>query len=105
MRYMVEAGAPIERAISLGRHRLVPLAERVEHAAITENKRLGAVLAHIQDLQATAAPSRRTPIGKQATKYQKTERRNLEGWNSKLARRHAAKEAEAVRGAGQASDP
>ncbi len=80
--------------------------QRVSHAAITENKRLGAVLAHIQDLQAAAAPSRKAaPVGKQATKYQKTGRRNLEGWNSKLARRQAAKEAEAVRGAGQASDP
>ena len=75
--------------------------QRVSHAAITENKRLGAVLAHIQDLQAAAAPSRRPPpVGKQATRYKKTGRRNLEGWNSKLARRQAPR-----RDAGQASDP
>ena len=80
--------------------------QRVSHAAITENKRLGAVLAHIQDLQNAPPPSRKPPpVGKQATRYQKTGRRNLEGWNSKLARRQAAKEAEAIRGAGQASDP
>ncbi len=79
--------------------------QRVSHAAVTENKRLGAVLAHIQDLQAAAQPSRKPPpVGKQATRYQKTGRRNLEGWNSKLARR-AKRDAEASRGAGQASDP
>ena len=80
--------------------------QRVGHAAVTENKRLGAVLAQIQDLQRAPEPSRNPPpVGKQATRCQKIGRRNLEGWNSKLARRQAARDAEAIRAAGQASDP
>jgi hypothetical protein len=79
--------------------------QRVSQAAITENKRLGEALAHIQDLQSARSSSRKPPpVGKQATRYQKTGRRNLEGWNSKLAQR-ARRAAEASRGAGQASDP
>lgn len=58
--------------------------QRVTRAAITENKRLGAVLEHIKAERDKAAPkTRRT--GKQQTKYASTERRN-NGWNSKLAK-------------------
>lgn len=68
--------------------------QRVASAAITESKHLGAVLAHIQEMQAAAPPkpARRVPIGKQATQYQPTGRRN-DGWNSKLAKHYAAKRA------------
>jgi len=71
--------------------------QRVTHAAITENKRLGAVLEFIKEEQAKAAPKRQR-AGKQRTKYEPNGRRNLEGWNSKLARRAKA------RAAGQVSD-
>jgi hypothetical protein len=59
--------------------------QRVTHAAITENKRLSAVLEHIKAEQDKAAPKKRR-AGKQATRYQPTGKRN-DGWNSKLARR------------------
>jgi len=68
--------------------------QRVTHAAITENKRLSAVLEHIKAEQDKAAPKKRR-AGKQATRYQPSGRRNTEGWNSKLARR-AKKQAEAA---------
>ena len=74
-----------------------PHQQRVTHAAITENKHLGAVLAHIkkQQDQAVAAPEVRPESAR--TGYRKTGRRN-DGWNSKLARRAKA------RAAGQASE-
>lgn len=55
------------------------------HAAITENKRLEAVLEHIKAEQEKAAPKTRR-AGKQKMRYQPTGKRN-DGWNSKLARR------------------
>jgi transposase len=58
--------------------------QRVTHAAVTENKRLGAVLAHIQEEQEKAPPKTRR-AGKQRTRYKPTGRRN-DGWNSKYAR-------------------
>ena len=68
--------------------------QRVTHAAITENKRLGAVLAYIKDLQdQTPVPKKRA--GKQRTRYVPNGRRN-DGWNSKLAR--SAKERAASQG-------
>ena len=70
--------------------------QRVTHAAITENKRLGAVLEYIKELQdQTPVPKKRA--GKQRTRYVPNGRRN-DGWNSKLAR--SAKE----RAASQGSD-
>lgn len=54
--------------------------QRVTHAAITENKRLSAVLEHIKAEQDKAPPKKRR-AGKQRTKYTPTGRRN-EGWNS-----------------------
>ncbi|WP_286906564.1 ISNCY family transposase [Roseovarius sp.] len=71
--------------------------QRVTHAAITENKHLSAVLAHIKDIQ-DAAPPKKQPAGKQRSRYTPTGNRN-DGWNSKLAKR--AKEA---RAASQGSD-
>ena len=67
--------------------------QRVTHAAITENKRLSAVLEHIKAEQDKAAP-KKWRAGKQATRYQPTGKRN-DGWNSKLAQR-AKKQAEAT---------
>ena len=67
--------------------------QRVTHAAITENKRLGAVLEHIKSEQDKSAPKPRR-AGKQRSRYEPTGRRN-DGWNSKLAQR-AKKRAEAM---------
>ena len=69
-----------------GRHKGVPLAyrvfdldQRVAFGVIAGRKELGAVLAHIQELQAAASskPARRVPINKQATQHQPTGRREL----------------------------
>jgi hypothetical protein len=46
----------------------------VTHAAITENKRLGAVLEAVKEMQDAAAP-KVTTVGKQRTRYQPTGRR------------------------------
>jgi hypothetical protein len=59
--------------------------QRVTHAAITENKRLGAVLAYIKEEQEKTPPKKRR-AGKQRTRYEPTGRRN-DGWNSLAARR------------------
>ncbi len=58
--------------------------QRVSHAAITENKRLSAVLEHIKAEQEKAPPKKRR-AGTQTTRYQPNGRRN-NGWNSKLAK-------------------
>lgn len=60
--------------------------QRVTHAAITENKHLGAVLAYIKDQQDTLPPLKPKRAGKQRTRYQPTGRRN-DGWNAKLVNR------------------
>ena len=97
------------------RHKGVPLAyrvfdkdQRVASGVVTGRKELGAVLAHVQELQAAAPPkpARRVPVNKQATRYQTTGRRNA-GWNSKLAKRHKARQAAeaAARAADQGPDP
>lgn len=67
--------------------------QRVTHAAITENKRLSAVLEHIKLAQDKSTPKPRR-AGKQRSRYEPTGRRN-DGWNSKLAQR-AKKRAEAT---------
>ncbi len=51
-----------------------PDQQHVTHAAITENKRLGAVLEAIKELQEAAAP-KVTTVGKQRTRYQPKGRR------------------------------
>ena len=53
--------------------------------------RLGAVLEHIKEAQEQSPPKKQR-AGKQRTRYEPTGRRNLEGWNSKLAQRAKAKE-------------
>ena len=68
--------------------------QRVTHTAITESKRLGAVLEHIKEQQEKMPPKKQR-IGKQRTRYQPNGRRN-DGWSSKLAQR-AKKRAEAGR--------
>jgi len=62
--------------------------QRVTHAAITENKRLSAVLEFVKAEQ-DKAPPKKHRAGKQRTRYQPTGRRN-DGWNSKLAKREKA---------------
>lgn len=54
--------------------------QRVTHAAITENKRLSAVLEHIKAEQDKTPPKKRR-AGKQRSRYKPTGRRN-DGWNS-----------------------
>ncbi|WP_375262352.1 ISNCY family transposase [Palleronia sp.] len=71
--------------------------QRVTHAAITENKRLGAVLEHIKAEQDKAPPKKRR-AGKQRTVYTPTGRRN-DGWNTLADRRMKA-----ARAAGQGFD-
>jgi hypothetical protein len=58
--------------------------QRVTHAAITENKRLSAVLEFIKQEQDKTPPKQRR-VGKQRTKYTPNGRRN-DGWNSKLTK-------------------
>lgn len=63
--------------------------QRVTHDAITENKRLGAVLEFIKEEQ-DKAPPKKQRAGKQRSRYKPNGRRN-DGWNSLAAR--SAKEA------------
>lgn len=63
--------------------------QRVSHAAITENKRLSAVLEYIKAEQDKAPPKKRR-AGKQRTRYEPTGRRN-DGWNTLAARRAKAR--------------
>jgi len=73
--------------------------QRVTHAAITENKRLGAVLEFIKAEQEKETPPKAKPAGKQRTRYKKTGRKppgrpsKMEGY---YARRRAEREAQAV---------
>ncbi|MCP1168091.1 hypothetical protein [Limimaricola litoreus] len=74
-----------------------PHQQRVTHAAITENKHLGAVLVHIKRQQDQVETTSKVRPVSARIGYRKTVRRN-DGWNSKLA--HRAK----IRAAGQASE-
>jgi len=67
-------------------HTIFDLDQRVTHAAITENKRLGAVLAHIKDEQEKRPPKVNVKPVSAKNGYVKNGRRN-DGWTSKLARR------------------
>lgn len=62
--------------------------QRVTHAAITENKRLGAVLEFIKEEQDKAPPKKRR-AGKQRSRYKPNGRRN-DGWNSLADRKRIA---------------
>lgn len=78
--------------------------QRVTHAAITENKRLGAVLAFIKEEQEKAAP-RKHRAGKQGTRYTKTGR-CPQGRPSEMEPYYARKRAEReARAANLGSDP
>ncbi len=57
--------------------------QRLTYAAITEKKRLSAAVAHVMELQQT--PPKPLRVGKQATVYTPTGRRN-DGWSSGAAR-------------------
>ena len=73
--------------------------QRVTHAAITENKRLGAVLEFIKAEQEKDTPPKAKPAGKQRTRYKKTGRKppgrpsKMEGY---YARRRTEREAAAI---------
>lgn len=71
------------------------------HEAITENKRLGDVLAFIKAQQETDAPQT-GPVGKQRTRYTPTGKRGAgrKGWVERRAERRAA---EALAGGAAAS--
>lgn len=68
-----------------------PAQQRVTHAAITENKRLGDVLAFIKAQQEAHAPQI-GPVGKQRTRYTPTGKRGggKKGWVERRAERRAA---------------
>ncbi|MBP1806929.1 ISNCY family transposase [Rubellimicrobium aerolatum] len=80
-----------------------PDQQRVTHAAITENKRLSAVLEAIKAAQ-DAQPPKIPAAGKQRTKYQPTGKRRR-GAPSILDKRAARKADETARGTGPGSDP
>lgn len=68
-----------------------PAQQRVTHTAITENKRLGDVLAFIKAQQEADAPQA-GPVGKQRTRYTPTGKRGAgrKGWVERRAERRAA---------------
>ena len=99
----LRAGRSIVYSLERGTDAVVLRLANVSHAAITEIKRLGEVLAFIKREQDARPPQTSVRPTSARTNYQKTGRRNLEGWNSKLARR-AKCNAEASRGADQVSD-
>ena len=80
-------------------HMIFDLDQRVTHAAITENKRLGAVLTHIKAEQDKQPPKVKVKPVSAKNAYVRTARRN-DGWNSELAKR--AKQT--TRAASQGSD-
>jgi transposase len=67
--------------------------QRVTHAAVTENKRLGAVLEHVKAMQEQDDPPKPKPAGKQRTRYTKTGRKPP-GRRSKLESYYERKRAE-----------
>ena len=76
--------------------------QHVTHAAITENKRLGDVLAYAKALQDAAPPKVKT-VGKQKTRYEPTGKKSpgRPSWLDKRAERRAE---EAAQVAGQVCD-
>ena len=76
--------------------------QHVTHAAITENKRLGDVLAYAKALQDAAPPKVKT-VGKQKTRYEPTGKKSP-GRPSWLDKRAARRAEEAAQVAGQVSD-
>lgn len=68
---------------------LDPFQQRVTHAAITEKKHLGAVLAHIRKEQEKAASRPEVKPASARNNYKKTGRRN-NGWNTLAERKRKA---------------
>ncbi|WP_439116608.1 ISNCY family transposase, partial [Paracoccus liaowanqingii] len=68
-----------------------PVQQRVTHAAVTENKRLSEVLAHVMAGQ-EVAPPKVGPVGKQRSRYalKGNAHRGRKGWVEKRAERRAA---------------
>jgi hypothetical protein len=83
------------KGVSLPYRAFDPDQQRVTHAAITENKRLSAVLAAIQEMQEAAAP-KVTKVGKQRTRYQPKgwPRKPRKSWMDGRAARRAAEAAQ-----------
>ncbi|TNC58980.1 ISNCY family transposase [Rubellimicrobium roseum] len=91
------------RGLSLPYRVFDPDQQRVTHAAITENKRLSAVLEAIKEMQ-EAQPPKIPAAGKQRTRYQPTGQRSP-GPRSFLDKRAARKADKTARGTGPVSDP
>ena len=85
-------------------HMILNPERRITHAAITENKRLGAVLAHIKDEQDKASLTVKVKPVSAKNGYQKTGRRSP-GRPSKMDKYYARKRADReARAASQSSD-
>ena len=70
-----------------------PHQQRVTHAAVTENKRLGAILAHIKEQQEKTAPPPKVKPVSAKNGYKKTGRR-LPGRPSKMEAYYERRRAE-----------
>lgn len=83
------------KGLSLPYRAFDPDQQHAAHAAITENKRLSAVLSAIQEMQEAAAPKVKS-TGKQRTRYQPTGKRSpgRPSWLDKRAARRAAEAAQ-----------
>ena len=79
------------KGIALPYRAFDPDQQHVTHAAITENKRLSAVLSAIQEMQEASAP-KVTTVGKQRTRYQPQSgpRKPKKSWMDGRAARRAA---------------
>ena len=91
------------QGLSLPYRAFDPDQQRVTHAAITENKRLSAVLEAIKEMQEAQTPQV-TAVGKQRTRYELTGKRRR-GAPSIPDKRAARKAEEAARRTGPGSDP
>ncbi len=91
--------------VSLSYRAFDPDQQRVTHAAITENKRLSAVLSAIQEMQEASAP-KVTTVGKQRTRYQPQSgpRKPRKSWMDGRAARRAAEATQDVPAPGQAAE-
>jgi transposase len=83
------------QGLSLAYRAFDPDQQHVTHAAITENKRLSAVLSAIQEMQEASAP-KVTTVGKQRTRYQPQSgpRKPKKSWMDGRAARRAAEAAQ-----------
>lgn len=93
------------KGLSLSYRAFDPDQQHVTHAAITENKRLSAVLSAIQEMQEAQAPQV-TTVGKQRTRYQPQggPRKPRKSWMDGRAARRAAEGAQDVPAPDQAAE-